>query len=281
VSILFRLTKIKIAVVSVLAAATGAIVFTPRPGVGLLTVSLGVLLLAMGASALNEWQERKIDARMPRTRLRPIPAGEIAPSVALAVAASLVGLGVGLLYVRHGLTAALLGGATVGWYNGIYTPLKRVTAFAAVPGGVVGMGAPAIGWTALGGRLDDPRLWALAFFFFMWQVPHFWLLLLRHGDEYADAGLPSLSRLVGPAALSRLTLTWLATTAVAAPLLALYGLTASPWTALALLVSGVLLAVAGLRGLLLRPAPRATRLFGTINLFACAVMLLLVADAVR
>jgi protoheme IX farnesyltransferase len=277
-----RLTKIRIAVVSTLAAATGAIVFAPRPGLGLLSACVGVLLLAMGSAALNEWQERDVDARMPRTRHRPIPAGEISPGRALAVAATLVVLGLGLLYLRHGILPAVLGAATVAWYNCLYTPLKRLTAFAAIPGGVVGMGAPAIGWSAAGGRLDDPRLWALAFFFFMWQVPHFWLLLVRHGGEYTEAGLPSLSRVVGVDALSRLTLAWLVTTAVSAPLLALYGLTDSPWTALALLLSGLLMAIAGLRGLTRDArASRTPRLFAAINLFACAVMLLLVADAMR
>jgi protoheme IX farnesyltransferase len=279
---LARLTKIRIALLSTFAAATGSVVFASRLDVGILTVCVSVLLLAMGASALNEWQERDVDARMARTRRRPIPAGEIPAAVALGIGAVLVTAGIALLYLCHGTRPALIGLATALWYNAVYTPLKRVTAFAAVPGGLVGMGAPAIGWTAAGGRLEDPRLWALAFFFFIWQVPHFWLLLLRHGREYTDAGLPSLLLLIGPAGLARLTSAWLATAAVAAPLLVLYGLAGSPWTALALLLSGLLLAATGLRGLAHADATmRAPRLFGAINVFACVVMLLLLADAVR
>ena len=279
---LARLTKIRIAVVSTFAALTGSVVFAPRPDLGLLTVCAAVLLLAMGALALNEWQERALDGRMPRTQGRPIPAGEISPASALAIAAALIVAGLALLYFLHGRTPALLGFATVAWYNALYTPLKRVTAFAAVPGGIVGMGAPAIGWTAAGGRLDDPRLWALAFFFFVWQVPHFWLLLLRHGREYTGAGLPSLLHLAGPGGLARLTSAWLATAAVTAPLLVLYGLAHSPWTGMALLVSGLVLAATGLLGLARADVTlRAPRLFGALNVFACVVMLLLLADAVR
>ena len=89
--------------------------------------------------------------------------------------------------------AALLGLITVVWYNGIYTPLKRVTAFAAIPGGVVGAIPPVIGWVSGGGDPTDARIIVVAFFFFVWQVPHFWLLLMRIGGDYERAGLPSLT----------------------------------------------------------------------------------------
>ncbi len=282
--VLARLTKLRIAIASVASAVTGALVCAGRPSLGLAAIAVAVLFLAMGACALNEWQECDLDARMARTRRRPLPAGQVRPNVALALALLLVAGGtlILVLVTAHGLIPALLGLMTVAWYNGVYTPLKRLTALAAIPGGLVGMGAPAIGWTAAGGPLADPRLLALVFFFFVWQVPHFWLLLLRHAADYESAGLPTLSALVGPTGLTRLTLVWLVTAAASAPLLALFGLARSPWIALALLTAGLLLAAGGLTRLPTSvPAglPSTRGLFGAINVFACVVMLLLVADA--
>jgi heme o synthase len=278
-SLFARLTKIRIASASALSAATAFLVFDPRPQLVLVGGVAAILLLAAGASALNEWQERDLDARMARTRRRPLPAGEIGANTALAAALGLLAMGLIALLGAGGLVSALLGLATVGWYNGVYTPLKRVTAFAAVPGGLVGVGAPAIGWSMAGGRLDDPRLAALAFFFFLWQVPHFWLLLLRHGEEYAQAGLPSLPRLLGRPALARLTFAWLVATACAAPLLSLFGLTRSPWTALALAVLALMVVTFGARWLMGESERRAGPAFRGINVFACLVMVLLVVDA--
>ena len=65
------------------------------------------------------------------------------------------------------------------WYNGIYTPLKRKTAFAVVPGSVIGAIPPMVGYVAAGGSALDPQILAFAFFMFMWQIPHFWLLIMK------------------------------------------------------------------------------------------------------
>ena len=274
--ILVRLTRAPIALVATLSAATGYLVVSPRLSSTLLVVCGALFLLAAGALALNEWQDRAVDARMIRTQDRPLPTRSITPGTGLAIALALILSGSALL-LTEGLWAATAGLAAVALYNGLYTPLKRVTAFAAVPGALVGMLPPAIGWTAAGAAWDDPRLLALAFFFFGWQVPHFWLLLLRRGDEYVAAGLPSLTQTIGRAALARLTFVWIAGAALSAPLLAWFGLTHSPWTALALMAAAGLFLRAGLP-LLRHPLPERPP-FGATNLFACAEMALLVADA--
>jgi heme o synthase len=280
-AILMRLTKIRIAVLATATAVAGYLLVRPELSLALVSVTGGVLLLAMGASALNEWQERELDASMARTRTRPLPSGALTPRAGLTIAICLIGSGLFLLAHAHGAIPASFGAATVFWYNAVYTPLKRRTAFAAVPGGLIGAAVPLIGWTAAGGTLLDPRVVALATFFFLWQVPHFWLLLLRCGDEYAAAGLPSLSRLLGARGLGRVTFVWMTTTAGAAPLFALYGLTHSAWTAVLLLVAGALLVRAGF--LLLRPQTLASSrvaLYG-INGYVCVVIVLVVVDAMR
>src|SRR5262249_55606588 len=153
----------KITLASTLTAGAGYFALARRVDVGLLTSCLGVLFLAMGSAALNQWQERTLDARMERTRRRPIPSGAMSPADALAVVAVLAGAGVFLL-LRSSALAAALGLAAMAWYNGVYTFLKRVTAFAAVPGALIGALPPAIGWTAAGGSPLDRPVLALCFF---------------------------------------------------------------------------------------------------------------------
>jgi heme o synthase len=176
----------------------------------------GVFLLASGASALNQIQEYKLDLLMPRTHNRPIPSGRISITGAwiFTIIFSLAGLSI--LFVFSGFLAGILGLLNIIWYNGIYTPLKRTTAFAVVPGSIVGALPPLIGWVAAGGSILDPVSIALGFFFFIGQIPHFWLLLLRFGKEYEMAGLKSLTTRFSTVQIRRLTFVWIAATAVTA-----------------------------------------------------------------
>ena len=275
-----QLTKLPIASVSTLTAATGFLCFDRQVRWGLAWACAGTLLLAAGACALNEWQERGLDARMERTRKRPIPSGKVKPWEAVVLSALLALGGAALLLAACGPVPAGLGALAVLWYNGLYTPLKRVTAFAVIPGAVIGALPPAIGWTAAGGSAGDPRLFALAFFFFVWQVPHFWLLLLKHGEDYERAGFPSITRLFMRPQLARLTCVWMLCTAAASLLLWLYGLLTSAWAPWALLTAGLVLA--GFAFDLLRSSgdDRSVRWgFLGINLYACLVMAVLACDA--
>jgi protoheme IX farnesyltransferase len=275
-----QLTKLPIASVSTLTAATGFLCASRGLSRGLLAACAGTLLLAAGACALNEWQERGLDARMERTRRRPLPAGAVKPWEALVLATLLALGGTALLITACGLVPAGLGVLAMLWYNALYTPLKRVTAFAVIPGAVIGALPPAIGWTAAGGSLRDPRLFALAFFFFVWQVPHFWLLLFKHGEDYERAGFPSITRLFMRPQLARLTCVWMLCTAAASLLLWLYGLLTSALAPWALFAAGMVLAGFALD--LLRSAgdDRSVRWgFLGINLYACLVMAVLACDA--
>ena len=275
-----ELTKFRIAAASTLSAVTGYVVFSRAVGHGLVTTFLGVLFLAMGACALNQFQDRDIDARMERTRGRPIPAGTVKPVNALAIATLLGAGGFLVLWLAHSAAAALIGLLAAAWYNGVYTYLKRVWAFAVVPGALIGALPPAIGWTAGGGEPLDPHVLALCFFFFIWQVPHFWLLLSFFGNDYKEAGLPSLKELLGPHRLASLIFIWMLATAASSLLLPVYRLTSSSWTSLGLVACSLWLvweATKLLRGSYqLRSLRRA---FGSINLYALCVMTLLVADA--
>ncbi len=275
-----ELTKFRISVVSTLTAATGFVAYSRSVNVELLGAVTGTLMMAMAASALNEVQECEIDAKMTRTRHRPIPDGLVSPRTALGVAMLLASLGFAVLFATHDEVPALLGLLAMAWYNGIYTPLKRMTAFAVVPGSVIGALPPAIGWTAAGGSLSSPAVLSLCFLFFVWQVPHFWLLSLRHQDDYERAGLPTLSRHFSTRQIFRLIFTWTSASVAASALLVVF-------QAITGLVSAVVVGLIGVWLLwrfafMLRTSERSARLwaaFMDINRYAVVIMLAVTLDA--
>jgi heme o synthase len=275
-----ELTKFRISAVSTLTATTGFIAYQRGVRSGLIGATLGTLLMAMASSALNEVQEREIDARMARTRNRPIPSGIFSPVTALGVVLLLASAGYSILYLTGGLVPALLGLLAMGWYNGIYTPLKRMTAFAVVPGSVIGAIPPAIGWAAAGGEVNSPALLALCFVFFIWQVPHFWLLALRHNNDYAAAGLPTLSKHFSPQQIFRLIFTWTAASVAASALLVVFQTIKSPVTAVTVGAVGIWLLWR--YRFMLSAAEKSRRIFIAfmdINKYAMVLMAAVIVDA--
>ena len=279
VSTFLELTKLRISGASTFTAAAGYVAFLRGANAGLVTTLLGILLLAMGSSALNEVQEHKYDALMPRTANRPIPRGDLSPTRGALIAVVLAVSGFLILLLAHNLTSALLGALALAWYNGFYTPLKRVSAFAVVPGSLIGALPPAIGWTAAGGSAADPSVLALAFVFFIWQVPHFWLLVGLHAEGYEGAGYPTLVTLLGRPRLSRLTFTWTCATAAACGLLPLFRVLVS-WPAEIMLGLGAIWLVLGSLPLLGsgQDAPLYRRVFMNINLFALVLTAAVILD---
>jgi len=214
-----NLCRIPLSLFAAASAATGyALGPHPEPARAFATAA-SVFVLACGSSALNQFQERDLDARMARTRNRPLPSGALTPHHALGVSIVLLASGLAILGATTTLRTAGLGLTAIGWYNGLYTLLKKRTALAFLPGAVVGMIPPAMGWMAAGGSLLDPRLAVISLLFFLWQIPHVWLLLLQYGAEYEQAGLPSLARWLNKNQITRLAFIWIM--AVAAASLAL------------------------------------------------------------
>jgi heme o synthase len=274
------LTKFRISAVSTLTGAMGYIassrVLDPR----LVSTLLGTLLMAMASSTLNEVAERDIDAVMRRTRHRPIPSGQIGVRAATWAALTLAATGTGLLYATRGMLPASLGLLAMAWYTGIYTPLKRVTAFAVVPGAAIGALPPAIGWTAAGGELGAPALLALCSVFFIWQVPHFWLLALQHHEDYEAARLPTLFQHFSGRQIYRLVFTWTSASVAACALLWVFQAISGWIAASAIGLAGLWLV--GRFAFMLGPVPdgrRAFRAFIDINWFALVVIATVVFDA--
>ena len=280
-----ELLKLRITVASTVTTFVGYVMARGRVDLPLLTVLAGIMLQACGAAALNQVQDAAVDARMPRTAGRPLPSGRVKRSAALLYALLLLAGGSAVLWTVSS-TAAWLGLAAAVIYNGVYTPLKRVTPFAALPGSFIGALPPAVGWVAAGGYLSDPTMHLVAFFFFLWQIPHFWLLLLFYEKDYAEGGMPSLFDRFDRRQIVRLTFLWIAAVCVAAlmiPLAALFDHKPAAWV----IAAAGLVVVLRARGLLkvdteaLAPFVRSCRIrFMEINTFALLVSVVLVIDSV-
>lgn len=152
----------------------------------------GTALSAAGAAALNQWWERAYDARMKRTRERPLPAGRMAASDALLTGVGLSLSGVLCLALFANLLAAGLAAATIILYIFIYTPLKRVTTLNTIVGAVPGALPPLIGWTAARGSINAEGLTLFALLF-LWQMPHFLAIAWLYRADYAQAGFRMIS----------------------------------------------------------------------------------------
>ncbi len=218
-----ELCKFKIAAFTTLSTATGFILTTADLSAEILAPVLGVFLLACGSGALNQYQDRSTDALMRRTESRPIPSGRIESKHALYLSALLLIAGLFTLALTGKAAIPGLGFFAVIWYNLIYSYFKRKTAFAAVPGALTGTIPPVIGWVAGGGSLMEHELLAVCFFFFMWQVPHFWLLLLSYDIDYKKALLPSFNKIFSHHQMIRITFTWMSAAVVSCLLIPLFG----------------------------------------------------------
>lgn len=183
------LTKARLAAMVLLTTLAGFMLARPGPIDGwLLTMTLiGTGLTSLGANALNQWMEVRLDAMMNRTAGRPLPAGRITLRHALLLSAALLLAGPLLLFnTVNGLTAAL-GVVSAVIYVAIYTPLKTRTSLCTLAGAVCGAIPPVMGWTAAAGRLDAPAI-ILAAILLIWQIPHSLAMAWLHREDYARAG---------------------------------------------------------------------------------------------
>jgi protoheme IX farnesyltransferase len=225
--LLFALGKIKISLLVTLTTATGYLLAEGGLTIRMLVTAAAVFLLSCGSCALNQYQERETDRLMDRTKGRPLPSGKLRPGVSLLISLSLLVTGETILAYGTGPAPWALGLLAILWYNGIYTYLKKKTPFAAIPGALIGMIPPVLGWVAGGGNLLDQRIGVIGVFFFTWQVPHFWLLLLDRRMDYEKAGFPSLIRIFTPMQLRRITSIWIFATVVTCMIMPLFGLVRS------------------------------------------------------
>jgi heme o synthase len=152
---------------------------------------LGTALVASGASALNQLFERNYDAKMLRTRDRPLPSGHLQPQTVLLVGSASSILGLIYLASAVNFTTSLIGAFSLLGYLFVYTPLKRVTWLNTAVGAVPGALPPLIGWAAARGDLSGAG-WTLFAIQALWQLPHFMAIAWIYRAEYARAGFKML-----------------------------------------------------------------------------------------
>ncbi len=205
----FIVTKFILSFAVSLSALFAYIMAKGEIGLDMFLATFSVLLVAMGVSTLNQVQEYREDSKMERTKNRPIAAGRMSPRTGIVIAVILVVLSLALIYSLLGLTGINFFAFAFLWYNLMYTPLKKRSALAVVPGAILGVIPPAIGWLAAGHTLFELEFIALGVYYFIWQVPHFWLLVMLFHGDYKDGGYPTVMRLFGEGTLQRLTFVWL------------------------------------------------------------------------
>jgi len=274
-----RLGKFSISIPVALTGFLGYFLHTTSLDRNALLTIAGVLFLSMGSSAVNQIQERHTDARMPRTAQRPIPAGIIPFTHAMLFAVVMALLGAGLLLLTRYPLAAGIGVFTLAWYNLVYTPLKRITAFAVLPGALIGALPPIIGWTAAGGNPLEMEIIFVAFFLFVGQMPHYWLLMIKVGSEFQEAGLPVITGLFEPRQIRNLSFIWIAATGVIVMMLPVTPIIRHRVISVILVASSFIFLIRMFRliyrGALLDHWKMA---FITVNLFYLLIILLLLAD---
>jgi len=259
---LAELVKARLTLLVLLTTAVGFYLGSESPinYIELLHAVFGTAAAAAGAAALNQWWERRADALMRRTKMRPIPAGRMPPLQALALGVGLSIFGVIYLAIVCNALSAALTAITIAIYIFAYTPLKRAstanTAVGAIPGAI----PPMIGWAAARGSIGAGA-WSLFAIIFLWQLPHFFAIAWMYREDYSRAGFRMISRddRSGERSASQ-SVFFCILLLVIAGLPAFLGITTLVYLAAELVLGGLFVAVA-MRFLRMRTAGAARSLF--------------------
>ncbi len=190
----WALTKPRVTQLAIFCAVIGMFLATPElPSLRAVAVAtLGIWLLAGAAFAVNSLIEQHVDAKMARTRMRPLPRGDLTPVQAIAFSGLIGGAGMWVLYTQVNPLTMWLTFATFVGYAVVYTVLlKPYTPQNIVIGGMSGAMPPVLGWAAVTNSAPA-EAWLLALIIFVWTPPHFWALALYRIDDYRKAGWPML-----------------------------------------------------------------------------------------
>jgi heme o synthase len=201
------LAKYKLSAAVTLSAVTGYFLSGNRPDETMLIMAAGVFFLSSGSASMNQFTESDADSIMKRTSNRPIPTKKIPAKKAFR--ASIVFFVTGsILLLLTGLLPFLLGALTAILYNVVYTRLKRITPLSIIPGALVGAIPPLIGFSASESSFLNAGIIGFSLFMFLWQLPHFWLIVIKYGEEYNAAGFATISKYLNDRQIRNLVFFW-------------------------------------------------------------------------
>jgi len=244
--------------------------------------TLGVFFLACGAASFNSVQEKDADAAYERTQNRPVASGQASMQTASLFAILNCVLGLTLLYFcGNNFLPLALGVASLIIYNLIYTPLKRISEFALIPGGISGALPPYIGWLSAGGEPSNPLILAVMALFFLWQPPHFCLILLEYAEDYRKKKrFQNLITRLTVGRVKRIIAIWLLAFLSVILLLTILPSFLSQGFRFTLALGGPAFIIGFLLYLFLCKTPRYKMLFVSLNGFLVSVMALLTFSSV-
>lgn len=271
------LTKPRVVVMILLTTVVGYYVGLAGPAdyACLLHLIVGTLLAAGGALALNQYWERDVDARMERTRSRPLPDGRLQPRGALGFGVAITVLGVAELAAGVNVRAAFVTVAITAIYVFAYTPLKLRTPLCTVVGAIPGALPPVTGWVAARGELSLGA-WLLFAILFLWQVPHTLAIARLYRDDYARAGIRVLPVVDAEGtSTERQIVAACAALLVVGPIPALLGLAGAVYLVAALALGGVFVVLATRQAL--APSAASARRVLFASLFYLPVLLAVLA----
>lgn len=279
--VILELSKVRITFAVAFTTLTGYVLAKGTIDAGVIIPVTGIFLLACGASALNHLQERHYDAKMKRTQYRPLPAGKISVPGVIIVALTEITTGGLILFTGAGILPLLLGMIALFWYNVVYTKLKRITVHAVIPGSVIGAIPPLVGWVSTGASPVNLNAIVLAFFFFIWQIPHFYLLAYKYGEDYEAAGFPSLFSIYSAFQAKRIIFYWVTITAITSMFIPMIGLTKSYITLFAIGILSFRLVYQFIKPII-KPEMiyEPGKYFMKVNYYVLTIVLLLVFDRV-
>lgn len=274
-----ELSKSRIVLMVVITTAAGFLFGSIHVGALLMLHTLiGTALVAAGTNALNQYVEREHDAKMHRTRTRPLPDGRITPRAALAFSAGIAVIGTLYLGLAVNWLTAALGVFTLTSYIFVYTPLKRVSTISTIIGAVPGAVPPLMGWTAATGELTAGG-WIVFGILFLWQLPHFMAISWMYRDDYARGGFAMLAvRDTEGASVARQAIFYTLALIPVSLAPTLFGMSGFVYFAGAL-AGGAALLAATIRFYFDRNYRNARSVFMISNLYLLTVMLLLVINA--